>query len=235
MNGLARKNQSVGPLRPGMGRQKVGRRELGRQGAGFTLLEVLVALSLFGLIAVAVAGGIRFGARVWDAGRETAEASGAIHQAQYFLRRQLSNAMLAPEDRRSAEDLPFFAGEEDRLLLSAPWLTSFDRAGIYQLEIALAPNDERGHDLVVRWRALAAALEGATFDDAEQARTLLPNVEGMDLRYFGTLEGDTQPAWHGQWDDRSRLPDLVGMKIALPQEAKIAWPELLIKVRTGGD
>jgi general secretion pathway protein J len=211
------------------------RPEVGRQGAGFTLLEVLVALSLFGLIAVAVAGGIRFGARVWDSGRETAQASGAVHQAQYFLRRQLSNAMLAPEDLRSAEGLPFFAGEEDRLLLSAPWLTSFDRAGIYQLEIALAPNDELGHDLVVRWRALTAALEGATFDDAEQARILLPNVEGIDIRYFGTQEGKAQPAWHGRWDDQNRLPDLVAMEVALPQQAKIAWPQLLIKVRTGGD
>jgi len=82
---------------------------------------------------------------------------------------------------------------------------------------------------------LESLLEGATFDSVEQARTLLPDVERIGLRYFGTLKGESNPVWHARWDDRSRLPDLVAMEITLPEQAKIAWPELLIKIRTGGD
>jgi general secretion pathway protein J len=148
--------------------------------AGFTLLEILVALTLFGLIAVAVAGGIRFGARVWETGRQTAEASGEVHQAQSFVRQLLSGAILIPEDEGSEEALPSFLGEESRLLFSAAWLTSFDRAGIYQFEIALSPSGEGGQDMVVRWRGLQAARQGVDFGESEQSRTLLSSVERTD-------------------------------------------------------
>ena len=32
---------------------------------GFTLIELLIALTLFGLLSVALLGGLRFGTRVW--------------------------------------------------------------------------------------------------------------------------------------------------------------------------
>ncbi len=200
--------------------------------AGFTLLEILVALTLFGLIAVAVAGGIRFGARVWETGRQTAEASGEIHQTQSFLRRLLSGAILIPEDGASEEALPFFLGEESRLLFSAAWLTSFDHAGIYQFEIALTPSAEGGQDMEVRWRGLQAARQGADFGKAEQSRTLLSNVERIGLSYFGVLGEEKEPAWHARWEVADRLPRMVALRLEPSTSAKTAWPELVVKVRT---
>lgn len=203
--------------------------------AGFTLLEILVALTLFGLIAVAVAGGIRFGARVWETGRQTAEASGEVHQAQSFVRQLLSGAILIPEDEGSEEALPSFLGEESRLLFSAAWLTSFDRAGIYQFEIALSPAGEGGQDMVVRWRGLQAAQQGADFGESEQSRTLLSSVERMGISYFGVVGEEKEPAWHARWEDTGRLPQMVALKFAPSPPAQTAWPELVVKVRTGAN
>jgi len=206
-----------------------------RHRAGFTLLEILVAITLFGLIAVAVAGGIRFGARVWETGRQTAEVSGAVHQTQALLRRLLSGAILVSVERDTGEPLPSFLGEEGRLLFSAPWLTSFDRAGIYQFEVTLSTPGEASQDMVVRWRGLEAARQGTDFGEADQARTLLRGIEQMSLSYFGILGEDEEPAWHARWEEQDRLPRMVSLKLVPSQVSETAWPELLVRVRTSED
>ncbi|MEE8085084.1 MAG: type II secretion system protein, partial [Alphaproteobacteria bacterium] len=47
--------------------------------AGFTLLELMVSLALVGLLTMVLTGGIRFGARVWEASQVQAEAANEVH------------------------------------------------------------------------------------------------------------------------------------------------------------
>ena len=52
--------------------------------AGFTLLELIIAIALVGLVAVALAGGIRLGARVWEAGDARAERVAATDTLRQY-------------------------------------------------------------------------------------------------------------------------------------------------------
>ena len=63
-----------------------------RSTAGFTLVELLVAMTLIGLISVALFGGLRFGARAWEAGNERAESFSQLEVVQSLLRRELNLA-----------------------------------------------------------------------------------------------------------------------------------------------
>ena len=63
-----------------------------RRTLGFTLVELLVAITLLGLIAVALSGALRFGARVWDVGTERGAQSSRVEAAQNFLRRRIAEA-----------------------------------------------------------------------------------------------------------------------------------------------
>src|SRR5690348_9183538 len=85
---------------------------------GFTLVELLVALSLMALISIALFGGMRFGMRAWETGTQRIDQATRIELVQSLLRRQLSQAKLPPT--KSNESAPAFVGKADRVAFVAP-------------------------------------------------------------------------------------------------------------------
>ena len=67
---------------------------------GFTLLEVLVALTLFSLIAMMAYSGLRTGGRTWDANQDRILISEDIRIVQGFLRRYLGETPTRRRIRR---------------------------------------------------------------------------------------------------------------------------------------
>ena len=62
---------------------------------GFTLVELLVATSVLALLSVVLFGGMRFGARAWEAGEASIERTGEVEAAQDLLRRTFSEIAVA--------------------------------------------------------------------------------------------------------------------------------------------
>ena len=60
---------------------------------GFTLLELLVAITLLGLLMAALLGGLRLGARVWETGEARLDASARVQIVQDFLRQRITEAL----------------------------------------------------------------------------------------------------------------------------------------------
>src|SRR5436853_188714 len=59
---------------------------------GFTLLELLIALSLMALVAGVLFGALQLSARSWDAGEERSDRAGQMRLAQELLRTELGGA-----------------------------------------------------------------------------------------------------------------------------------------------
>jgi len=89
--------------------------------AGFTLVELLVVVALLGMISVALFGGIRFGARSWEAGHTRLEEVNEVEVAQSVLRRLLGRSrevalFNANRDRVAVS----FLGRRDAVYFAAP-------------------------------------------------------------------------------------------------------------------
>lgn len=196
---------------------------------GFTLVELLVAMTLIGLIFVALFGGLRFGARTWEIGNARSEDSAQTEVTQSLIRRQLAQTIMLPGLDRGEFT---FEGDADRLRFTAPAPTQIGLGGIYLFEL-FTESSEQGEQLVLRWRLHRPDLDpdSPIEDEDRKTRVLIDGIEALRLRYFGDPEGERDPDWSDNWRGHEVLPTLVSIRVELPQEDRRRWPDLLVAPR----
>jgi general secretion pathway protein J len=186
--------------------------------AGFTLVELLVALALVSLITVAIMGGIDITRRVWQTGPER-EVRAEIEAAADTLRTLLAQTVpaVAPgEDgmarlvfQGSPHDLAAVTLSDGRSRVGGMALTRI--AFATQADGRATPTGQILISSTV-FRA-ATAFEGMPADAATSA--LFHNVVSFDLAYFGVATPGKPPEWQNQWLGKDHLPKLVTMRIIL--------------------
>ena len=208
---------------------------------GFTLIELIVALTLVGLISVALLGGLRFGTRAWEAGDAHAERIGEVEAVQSLLHRLLTQSFLpnrrlaggseeveqAVVEGQGATD---FSGTSEQLQFIAPLPSHVGTGGLYNFRLGPGAT-KAGEGLVLSWQ-LYRPDTTATFEGGEQdTRLLLEDIESFEVAYFGILGTEDEPRWAERWDEESRLPLLVTLRVTYPEEDPRHWPELQVAPR----
>lgn len=197
-----------------------------RRARGFTLLELLVAITLFGLIALMLLAGLRFGTRAWEAGVAGAEQAAEVQLAQSFLRRELSQAR-APDGRQGPEG-PAFEGTREAVHFIAPLPDHVGVSGLYRLSVYVAgePGEKR---LMASWR-LVRRDEDAEPTEAESGETLLlERIADAEFSYLGREEGAPRD-WQDSWQDEEGLPALVRVRVEFDEDDR-TWPDLVVAPR----
>ena len=200
-----------------------------RRTAGFTLVELLVAITLLGLIAVLLAGGLRFGARAWERGSEVAEDASDLALVQAFVRRQLGGARPL---RRRGEELAKaldFVGEPDGVEFVVLMPAHLDVPGFYRIAFRLE-RDQDGRHLLMERRTFDLGDDLGAGKVLDQ-RILIDRIAGGEFTYFGAAEEGDPPQWREQWQDATILPELVRLKMHFPVGDRRSWPELTMRTR----
>jgi general secretion pathway protein J len=192
--------------------------------SGFTLLEVLVAITLLGLIAALLSGGLRFGTRVWHRGEDQLQALAAIQSAHGLMRRQLVQAvpLIAPDDPEGAvlfEGMPTYV----RFVATAP--ADVMVGGSYEITLGLSYDDFAQH-LVMAWRPLGGSREDGADLQTEQV-VLLRDVAEVSFAFFGAEDEGETPQWHEMWMERASLPRLIRIMVYFPEGDPRLWPALV--------
>lgn len=201
--------------------------------AGFTLVELLVVVTLVGLISVALFGGLRFGIRVWEVGAYRSDRLSEIEVAQSLLRRLLQRTILTAD----VEGNLTFEGDEQVLQFTAPAPAQFGLGGIYLFEI-FTERVEQGEDLILRWQLFRADDQDDPFGENSESRVLMEGIEGLNIGYFGVMDGlsrRAEPDWESVWKDAETLPQMVSIAIAFEREDDRIWPELSVTPIAGAD
>ena len=87
---------------------------------GFTLLELLVAMTLLALLAGLLFGGLSFGVRVWEKGDAELEKLAELQIAHGLIRRVISRALISGVTDGESQDTAIFEGTADGLRLVGP-------------------------------------------------------------------------------------------------------------------
>jgi len=204
-----------------------------RAQAGFTLAELLVAMTLLAFLSVALFGGLRFGARSWDAVVRDSDDRDRIALAQSFLRDRLGQVSLPGRWRgRDSYADTLLEGAPDRVAFSAPWLSSLALGGLYRFTLWYEPGIEPGDGrLMLAWQPADADPDSLDdLGDLAGERVLLDGVAEFGLSYLGIPEDAQELEWHDRWDEGPSPPDLVQIELVFADPGRF-WPNFAVAIR----
>jgi general secretion pathway protein J len=192
--------------------------------AGFSLIELLIALALLVVTATVLVAGIADARRALDAvDRRGAQA--AVAPVQAIFRRLIREARPGPDGPRPPDFKWAFVGEPDRLSFVSSFVPQGQYGGLRRYDIELETPGSGPGKLVMGHRldmpSTAAAPRG------DNRTVLLDGVEGVRVRYFGALNEDDPPAWHDSWRHPINLPMLVSVDVTFVRGDRRQWITLV--------
>ena len=191
--------------------------------AGFTLLEIMVALLVLSMIVTSAFGTLRLGQRSWQAGVTKAAATEDQRTVKELLRRQFNQILPLSRPLDGKERLAF-EGDARQVRFIAPAPRQHGAGGL--LEFTL--NGQRYSGLTLSYRLLDPAAEGWGPESEAQQITLVDGLRKATLRYYGATVKDQPPRWHRQWrDDAEEFPQLVQLQLTSRDDAP-PWPDLYL-------
>lgn len=195
---------------------------------GFTLLELLISITLLGMILVLLFGGLRLGVRSWDAVQQQVDNLNTVRSVESFLRREMASTQPYRWKNGTGQRLAFL-GERSKVNFVAQLPARIGGGGLYAISLEIE-HGAKGKRLV--WRHLPLNPLVQDFAALSQAPEIilagaeLSAVDDIWLTYFGRASDNAAPVWMDRWESDSRLPMLI--KIQVRFVGGTEWPDFVV-------
>lgn len=202
---------------------------------GLTLIEMVVALALVGMMATVLFESLKFGQRSYQKTVQRGDDQWQIFATQRLIRALIENAY--PREPASTDMVREYGlhGNERSIAVTASAPLANGGGGLYRYEIALRGRAAGGNDVVVRWRPdFAATAEAGVI--AEEI--LLERVASLEWSYQGgarDVAGTDDVTWRDAWDNQRALPKLVRLRVSFAPADARRWPDLIVAPRITDD
>jgi general secretion pathway protein J len=196
---------------------------------GFSLVELLLAMTLLSMLLALAYGGLRASTQATEKGQDILDDSNRIRMAHQFVRRQLTQLLpLAFEEDADSQVRSVFRGEGRRIRYVAQMPGYLGYGGPQVQELEFVQGDE--HLELVLSHALLQGFEESYLYDREPV-LLLDKVQSAEFQFLGRDENGELGNWANNWDDEANLPAAVALQIEFIDDVYIDWPLMTTSVR----
>lgn len=202
-----------------------------RSANGFTLMEVLIAMTLLSVMVLLLFSTLRTSAESWDKGENKIADVNEVAVVYNFFQQHLASAKPIWDDFSEVGKKTFgFQGRSQALQFIGEFPASAERGGLqlFTLEFKADPDAiEQTPSLIeVTVTPFFPSRDNETL--AKEEVTLIKHVAHFELSYFGAdQEGDL--SWQSEWLDKDTQPQLI--KISLAKENGLYWPDMVIALK----
>ncbi|MDO9422766.1 MAG: prepilin-type N-terminal cleavage/methylation domain-containing protein [Methylobacter sp.] len=213
---------------------------------GFTLIEVLIAMTLLSIMVVLLFSSLRICAKSWEQGENKIAEVNEAAVVYNFFQRHLSSAIplwndFTARDGGYAASLPgmiattenkdktfSFQGKKQSLQFVSVFPASARRTGMQLFSIE--PRQQDGEqDIKVTLTPFYPVAEGEEWHREEVV--LLRDVSNFTLAYFG-VDDSGEGTWQDEWLEKDAQPRLV--KISINTGNGVYWPDMIIELKVAG-
>jgi len=204
-----------------------------KRGAGFTLVELLLAVTLLSMLLALAYGGLHAATQATDRGQVILEESGRLRMAHQFVRKQLNQAIplaFTQTDGKTpgSKESEVFLGSAHsiRYVGPMPGYLGFGGPQVQQLSIV---QGDKGLELVLEH----ALVQG--FDESRLAERdpvlLIDRIAAAEFQFLGRDENDELLPWTNTWEEAGTLPVAISLDIEFAEGAYTDWPLMVAAVR----
>lgn len=206
---------------------------------GFTLIEVLIALTLLSIMVVLLFTSLRICAKSWEQGESKITEVNEVAVVYNFFQRYLGSAIPLWDDfnktgRKKRTDpatlddkrLLSFQGTQHALQFVSFFPASAGRAGMQQFTIQ---SEDQGNEQLIKvtLTPFFPTAEGEEWSKEEVV--LLKHVKRFALSYFGVADQSGESRWLDEWQEKTAQPQLV--KISLDTLNNVFWPDIIVELK----
>lgn len=199
--------------------------------SGFTLVELLLAVTLMAILMSLAYGGLRASVRASETGQRMLEESGKIRITHQFIRRQL-NQML-PLTFALSDDLVnkniVFEGSADHVSFVAPMPGYLGQGGPQVQTLSLA-NGHNGVELLFTHQLLQGYDEQMMLD--QEPIVLMEGLKSGGFEFLVQDEDGYLVGWVSEWDTPEFLPIAVRLDLETGRDLQAIWPTLVATAKT---
>jgi general secretion pathway protein J len=177
--------------------------------AGFTLLELLVALAIFSLVAVMSYEGLKSVLNQQAATEVQADALAQLQKVYLLLQRDIEQVVPRPVRDEFGDEQPALAGDDALQLTRGGWSNPAGRLRSSLQRVGYAYEDRE----LVRYSW--AVLDRAQ-DSEPQRQPLIGDIEEMTIRYLANNN-----EWQEQWPDPLATEDGTVATTTLPRAVEM--------------
>ena len=206
----------------------------GERCRGFTLLEVLISLALFGIALSLLIGGFRYTTRAWEKSEEYSTDTANLQAVHRVFKNTLGRAFPVTVNE-GTDNLYAFEGSENRVRF-ATFLPPYpDQAGLYEVRFDI--HRKKGlYQLTMSREAFSEEAFRRDENIPEAGTTvLLETVQPPAFSFFGSPDAVQSPDWHPAWDSDTQYPSLVRLTLPNGDTGQPVWPEIVTEIEINID
>jgi len=166
--------------------------------SGFTLLEVVVALTLMSMVMLATVSGMRTLANTQHTLEQVVSRIDEVRSVSSFLRDHFETAVVGAAGAGalslggSLSERSYFEGLDGSVAWKAPVLFGEGYGGVHLLKV-----ERDARRVVLRWQRQDESKRFIDWTDTP-SRTLVNNVDEFAINFRGGLEEDWVASWKGK-------------------------------------
>jgi general secretion pathway protein J len=204
---------------------------------GFTLLELILSLTILSVVIVLIFGAFRIGGRAWEKGERGLEHQQRMRVVFDLIKRQIRSACVTKAITSDDGATFYMRGDSASLEFFSETPIFPGDIGVVYLQFRVFPNEAgEGERLSLFKKEAVFFDEEKNFPESEKDfHILIPAAREIRFEYLAAMEREEEPQWIEQWEGTKEngFPRAVRVSVTQGEDAPLRVIARIEQAREG--